>query len=84
MTEQEANGPYQAPALSAYDLRLRSLDEPRELHLCTVCDAHAFWSVWLHSPEWSANGGSTMILCTPCALASVRIAAADHDPEGTP
>lgn len=59
---------------SAYDLRLRSLDRQRgePINLCSTCGHAAFWSVWLHTPDWgTGNAGLTLVLCTPCALAAV-------------
>lgn len=57
--------------LSAYDLRLRSLDDDEDVYLCSRCDRPAPWSVWLHTPEWMPEGGATYVLCTSHALAAV-------------
>ncbi|MCW2601845.1 MAG: hypothetical protein JWM02_3674 [Frankiales bacterium] len=69
------------PDLSSYDLRLRSLDrEPGEpIWLCSTCDCPADWSVWLHTPEWGAQGGDTRVLCTVDALYLLAQAAYDAD-----
>lgn len=59
---------------SAYDLRLRSIDrEPGEpINLCSGCGEVAYWSVWLHTPEWgSGNAGLTVVRCTPCAITAL-------------
>lgn len=56
--------------MSAYDLRLRSLDlasgEP--VWLCSTCSLPAHWSVWLHTPEWPENGGLTRVVCHQHAI----------------
>jgi hypothetical protein len=59
--------------LARYDLRLRSLDRaPGEpINLCSRCESQAYWSVWLHTPEWGPNGGVTYVLCTVHALAAL-------------
>lgn len=63
---------------SAYDLRLRSLDrkEGEPINLCSECREGgriAYWSVWLHTPEWgTGNAGATRVVCTEHALALVE------------
>lgn len=63
--------------LSAYDLRLRSLDRGTRvrgegINLCSTCGSIAYWSVWLHTPEWGPQGGATYVLCTKDALAALQ------------
>jgi hypothetical protein len=62
---------------AAFDLRLRSIDrKPGEpISLCSDCQDHASWSVWLHTPVWSSDGGLTLVLCTRHALNTVTIEA---------
>ena len=56
--------------LSAYDLRLRSLDG--DGFSSCACGWRARWSVWLHTPEWgTGEAGLTRVVCTGCALALV-------------
>lgn len=62
--------PRSSEPLSRFDLRLRSLDrQPDEpISLCSKCAGPAYWSVWLHTPEWGPEGGATYVLCTKDAL----------------
>lgn len=70
---QTDSGPSVTEPLSRYDLRLRSLDRGRgeDIYLCSRCDDVAYWSVWLHTPDWGSDGGATYVLCTTHALAAV-------------
>ena len=63
--------------LSPYDLRMRSI---RPGYLCSGCNSLAYWSVWLHTPDWPANGGETRVLCSLCALNAISEAATDYTP----